>query len=278
MNNPLAGTDPSGYVAEEITKKIKVSTTGSRIQRTVTVSASDAGNDGANVTISGGNGASRDAVKGAITKAASSAGLNVTDIGGQQEVAKQFSSSGDNSTNVTYNAPDALNPMRTREEGDLSRDEMRANKKELEGKLSVLEEVRKITPGSYKFTSEEDAAKAILGITAPLSAKYGLEIGGEIYEKNNMFAYSSPRIGSTTGMTLDLTYSNYHTHPKGMVSFSTIKNGGRDVPNVNSKQLNPYNRNSYIGQQLKSGKVYVGVCKPGTCDSLKFIERGARVY
>ena len=41
MNNPLAGTDPSGYVAEEITKKIKVSTTGSRIQRTVTVSASD---------------------------------------------------------------------------------------------------------------------------------------------------------------------------------------------------------------------------------------------
>jgi len=94
MNNPLSGTDPTGYEIEEVEKKVKVSTTGSRIKRTVTVSAKSNGNGGATVMISGGNGAARSAVKGALTNSLSSAGFNVSDIGSQQQIAKSPPQSG----------------------------------------------------------------------------------------------------------------------------------------------------------------------------------------
>ena len=94
MNNPLSGTDPTGYEIEEVEKKVKVAVTGSRIKRTVTVSAKSNGSGGATVTISGGNGAARSAVKGALTNNLTSAGFNVADIGSQQQVAKSTPQSG----------------------------------------------------------------------------------------------------------------------------------------------------------------------------------------
>jgi RHS repeat-associated protein len=83
MNNPLSGTDPTGYASEEIEKKVKVSTTGSRIKRTVTVKGTSNSSGGATVTISGGNGAARSAVKGALTSKLTGAGFNVADIGSE---------------------------------------------------------------------------------------------------------------------------------------------------------------------------------------------------
>ncbi|PAJ71967.1 hypothetical protein CJF42_23805, partial [Pseudoalteromonas sp. NBT06-2] len=88
MNNPLAGTDPTGYAAEEVEKKIKVSTTGSRIKRTVTATVSSNGTGGATVTFSGGNGAARNAAKNAVAGKLSGAGFNVADIGSQSTIAK----------------------------------------------------------------------------------------------------------------------------------------------------------------------------------------------
>ena len=89
MNNPLAGTDPTGYSPEEVEKKVKVSVAGSRIKRTVTVSAKANGSGGATISISGGNGAARGAVKGMLTNKLEGAGFNVADIGSQKSISQQ---------------------------------------------------------------------------------------------------------------------------------------------------------------------------------------------
>ena len=89
MNNPLSGTDPTGYAFE---RKVKVTSShiGSRVKRssTVTVSGKDNGKGGGTVTVSGGNGAARGAVIGAITGKLASAGFKTTDIGSPKEVAQ----------------------------------------------------------------------------------------------------------------------------------------------------------------------------------------------
>jgi hypothetical protein len=94
MNNPLSGTDPTGYEPEDAEVKVKVSRPGSRIKSTVTVSAASDGNGGHTITISGGNGADRNAVKSAVSGTLSAAGFNVSDIGSQAKTAQQTPSSG----------------------------------------------------------------------------------------------------------------------------------------------------------------------------------------
>lgn len=91
MNNPLSGTDPTGYTAEKEEVKIKVDApTGSRIKRTVTATVASNGKGGATVTFSGGNGASRNAAKNAVAgnSKLSGAGFNISDIGSQQGIAQ----------------------------------------------------------------------------------------------------------------------------------------------------------------------------------------------
>jgi hypothetical protein len=92
FNNPLSGTDPTGYDAEqEKPVKVRVSQTGSRVKRTVTVTKTSSNT----VSVSGGNGAAREAVVGAISKAANSAGGSVSrvtsDIGGQNNTNAKIS-------------------------------------------------------------------------------------------------------------------------------------------------------------------------------------------
>jgi RHS repeat-associated protein len=89
MNNPLAGTDPTGYAAEKKEYKIKVATTGSRIKRTVTATVSGNGNCGATVTFSGANGAARSAAKNGVAGKLASAGFKVSDIGSQKAISQQ---------------------------------------------------------------------------------------------------------------------------------------------------------------------------------------------
>ena len=72
MNNPLSGTDPSGYMPE---KEIKVkfeAKTGSRLGRTKTVTATATESGGVHLT--GGSAAAQAAVAGAINGAQSSSG------------------------------------------------------------------------------------------------------------------------------------------------------------------------------------------------------------
>jgi RHS repeat-associated protein len=71
MNNPLSGTDPTGYRSEPEEKVVTLSTTGSHIKKRVTVTASSSDS----VSITGGNGADRaqvaGMVKGAVDKISS---------------------------------------------------------------------------------------------------------------------------------------------------------------------------------------------------------------
>lgn len=97
MNNPLSGTDPSGYSAEKLEIEIKVahqSTTGSHVVKTSTVTATVEGNgkDGFTVTFKGESGAVN-AVKAAATKALGGEGFAVADIGNQTSLSEvDFSS------------------------------------------------------------------------------------------------------------------------------------------------------------------------------------------
>ena len=103
MNNPLAGTDPSGYAAEdEKTKTVTVVSerTGSRIKRRdkVTVTGKSDGKGGVTFTVAGKNGAAVGQVAGKVAGVVADTGLGVSisDIGSQSDIAKNNSAFGGN--------------------------------------------------------------------------------------------------------------------------------------------------------------------------------------
>jgi RHS repeat-associated protein len=87
MNNPLAGTDPTGYEAEvaetvEVAEKtVLVSSIGSNLRSRVTATVASDGKGGHSVTASGGNGAARAGVINAIAGKLSGAGFQVSNVG-----------------------------------------------------------------------------------------------------------------------------------------------------------------------------------------------------
>ncbi|KTF16713.1 hypothetical protein ATS75_04495 [Pseudoalteromonas sp. H105] len=95
MNNPLAGTDPTGYAKEELTKiehtktTEKVAVTGSRIKRTVTTDVSGT------ATFTTGNGATKTQSFSATYSGGKVASM---DIGSQKNIA-QKSGEGNGGTN-----------------------------------------------------------------------------------------------------------------------------------------------------------------------------------
>lgn len=95
MNNPLAGTDPTGYKSEKIEKR---AVTGSRIKRNVTTVGNSITSSSSNVKFNG----SIDT--NSSNSRQSTGSTNTSDIGSQQEVAKQSGKTGDNSTNVAASA------------------------------------------------------------------------------------------------------------------------------------------------------------------------------
>ncbi|WP_444900371.1 RHS repeat domain-containing protein [Microbulbifer sp. VAAC004] len=85
MNNPLAGTDPSGYAAceESCTERVfRVTQTGSRIVHKVKATTSASGNT-TTVHLTGKSAAARQTVAGMITDTLKSAGFQAADIGSQ---------------------------------------------------------------------------------------------------------------------------------------------------------------------------------------------------
>lgn len=100
LNNPLAGTDPTGYEHEKVSTVVKVAVAGSRIKRKVTVTAQSNGSDGATVSFSGSDRAAVGAVKSDVTNALSGAGFNVTDFGSQGTIAKIGSGKASENTGV----------------------------------------------------------------------------------------------------------------------------------------------------------------------------------
>ncbi|MFL0799076.1 MAG: FG-GAP-like repeat-containing protein [Agarilytica sp.] len=115
---------------------------------------------------------------------------------------------------------------------------------------------------SHSFDSADAAAKSVLGVTAPLSAEYGLEVTGNIFSKDGSYYYTLPQIGGPTQGTISIGWIGYHTHPSGSLKFSNSFRGagpGRDTHWVqhSGKAL-------YLGVQTSSG-VGFAVCEPGGC-------------
>jgi hypothetical protein len=121
MNNPLAGTDPTGYAAEEIEKKIKVSVTGSNIKQTVTATAKSNGSGGVTITFSGGNGAARSAAMNAVAGKLSGQGFQVSNVGSLGDnAAKGSAGSGNIPVNINNEGLDKVS------QSDLSPDEIKS--------------------------------------------------------------------------------------------------------------------------------------------------------
>jgi hypothetical protein len=118
MNNPLAGTDPSGYVAEDekktITKEVTVVSQrpGSRIKtrNKVTVTGTSDGKGGMSVTVSGSNGAAVGQVAGQVAGKMAGSGLNVSvsDIGSPSQTAKNTPNVGTGNNGLNLNQEDYL--------------------------------------------------------------------------------------------------------------------------------------------------------------------------
>ncbi|WP_158525406.1 RHS repeat protein, partial [Glaciecola sp. KUL10] len=88
MNNPLSGTDPTGYKPEdENTKIVLKKKSGSRVKSKVEVTAQSSGNGGATISFSGSDSAAVNDVKSAVSGSLSKAGFDVADLGSQASVA-----------------------------------------------------------------------------------------------------------------------------------------------------------------------------------------------
>lgn len=108
LNNPLSGTDPSGYSPEPDveTKTMMVSTTGSKIKHKVTVSATQNSDGSVTVTFSGNNGAAVSAAKDMASSALAGNDFEVADLGGQGSIAA--SPSKPKETSETQKAKDVI--------------------------------------------------------------------------------------------------------------------------------------------------------------------------
>jgi hypothetical protein len=113
MNNPLAGTDPTGYLSVKMQKK-----TGSRIQRKVDVKVAKTGNGSFTVSVSGGSKSENKAGALAIASKAQSLDSSATvDIGSSSSTNGQ---SGGGTTASTGESSDSIGDTKNRDINDSS--------------------------------------------------------------------------------------------------------------------------------------------------------------
>lgn len=113
------------------------------------------------------------------------------------------------------------------------------------------------------FESADAAAMEVLNATAGLSKQYGLEVAGSIWESEDGWHYTTPKIGDVGSASLTTSFIGYHTHPNGSFKFSnqfrSHTGGAGDAGWVASS-----NKSLYLGVQI-GGNVSIGVCSPGSC-------------
>ncbi len=153
-------------------------------------------------------------------------------------------------------------------------------KEELERELGRLF-ARGILDRENSYGSLDEAARAVLDILAPLSAKYGIELGGNIYEiegrtsrrtgrvLESRFRYSIPVIGESTHVRMNTGFPGYHTHPSGDLVFSNpFYNARYDVTGGDANWVKKSGKSLYLGVVGPDGGVLVGICEPGKCPVL----------
>ncbi|MDE0155659.1 MAG: hypothetical protein OXS28_08665, partial [Gammaproteobacteria bacterium] len=138
-------------------------------------------------------------------------------------------------------------------------------RKALQKKLDAL--VKGGTLSSERsFENPDAAAREVLGITAPLSKKYGLEVGGNIIpDANGGYSYTLPIIGGPGSVALDPSYIAYHTHSAGGFRFSNqFSNYFGNVVTSDMAWIASSGKSLYLGVQIDQ-TVRIGVCRPGIC-------------
>ena len=128
------------------------------------------------------------------------------------------------------------------------------------------------------YGSLDEAARAVLDILAPLSAKYGLELGGHIHEIDGRtsrrtgrvlerrFRYTMPVIGESAHVDINKSFPGYHTHPSGNLVFSNpFRNALYDQNLGDAEWVKESGQRLYVGVVGADGRVLVGVCEPGKC-------------
>ncbi|WP_298773754.1 hypothetical protein [uncultured Shewanella sp.] len=118
------------------------------------------------------------------------------------------------------------------------------------------------------FDSADAAAKEVLTVTAPLSRKYGLEVGGSIFEgKNGKYHYTLPIIGDSNSVYVAPNWVGYHTHPSGALAFSNrftaYEGGGNDALWVDNA-----NKDLYLGVEYNDGTIGIAVCEYNSCPNI----------
>ncbi|MBL4827096.1 MAG: hypothetical protein JKY66_05180 [Spongiibacteraceae bacterium] len=157
--------------------------------------------------------------------------------------------------------------------GDVANSDTPENRAALQKELDALTTDGTLSRG-HSFDSANAAAKSVLEITAPLSAEYGLEVGGNIYQgKGSSYHYTLPQIGSAGSVGIRSGWAGYHTHPSGGLRFSN-RISRADPRAIDSVWVNSNNRALYLGVQRFNGSLGIAVCEPGSCSN---IQRGGTV-
>ncbi|WP_053982306.1 hypothetical protein [Marinagarivorans algicola] len=118
----------------------------------------------------------------------------------------------------------------------------------------------------HSFKSSDAAAVEVLSVTAPLSKKYGLEVGGSIWKDKKGWHYTTPEIGSATGVGVAGGYIGYHTHTSDGLKFSNAFWPRMGAATHDAGMVSRYNQPLYLGVHY-GGNTLIGVCSPGSCSA-----------
>jgi hypothetical protein len=137
--------------------------------------------------------------------------------------------------------------------------------KAFERELRILEKNGTLNPNK-KFKTIDGAATEVLSVTAPLSDKYGLEVGGNIVPNGKYYSYTSPTVGGEG--TVSVGYygvAGYHTHPSGSLMFSNkLNNYSKSLTSGDSVWVSASKLPLYLGVGT-ANNVQIGVCEYRNC-------------
>ena len=143
------------------------------------------------------------------------------------------------------------------------------NRAALEGEIAALVKSGVITDNDV-FRTQDAAARAILNIVTPLSARYGFEVGGNIEEfrlrsGSTAFRYTIPEVGNISSILVSTHAAGYHTHPSGNPNFSNPRHSGGELDMSDTEWVRNSRQALYVGAMLNATTVGVSACERPAC-------------
>ena len=142
----------------------------------------------------------------------------------------------------------------------------KTNRRDLRRELNELRQNGTLDT-SREFGTADEAAQEVLSATALLSAKYNLEVGGNILQTGDgQFRYTFPTIGTRSSVRVYPGATGYHTHPSGQLVFSNRYNQANPTDHgYDALWVKNARRNLYLGVAAPSGVVQIGICEYRKC-------------